>query len=337
MELFEKLYGCYYQVARHILEAAAKEPQTRKQMEAIIGQYGFRESALTILPKLTEGTWALLEPAENQTYRPVTSHTVRQPLTTLQKSWIKSLLTDRRIRLFFAPEELEALEQSLGETEPLFSWQDFHHFDRYQDGDAYESPEYQEHFRTILAAIAGRRALIVAYTGKGGNTVTYETAPYQLQYSSKDDKFRLCCLPLHRDHFGRNMILNLARIQACHLSKRQITENLEALCFRPIQKCTDPVVIEISGERNSLERCMLHFASYEKHTEYDEERGVYLCSIYYDVADETELLIDILSFGPVIRVLGPEAFLSQVKERVKRQYELLYGQITAPSQPGLST
>ena len=84
------------------------------------------------------------------------------------------------------------------------------------------------------------------------------------------------------------------------------------------------MVLKISGERNSLERCMLHFANYEKHTEYDEENGCWLCSIYYDSADETELLIDVLSFGPVVKVLGPESLLAQVKERVKRQHELLY-------------
>ena len=55
-------------------------------------------------------------------------------------------------------------------------------------------------------------------------------------------------------------------------------------------------------------------------TEYDEEQGCYLCSIYYDRTDETELLIDILSFGPVVQVLGPASFLEQIKERVRRQH-----------------
>ena len=68
---------------------------------------------------------------------------------------------------------------------------------------------------------------------------------------------------------------------------------------------------------------MLHFASYEKHTEFDSEKNTCRCSIYYDRADETELLIDILSFGPAVRVLGPEAFLNLVKARVGRQYRLM--------------
>lgn len=46
---------------------------------------------------------------------------------------------------------------------------------------------------------------------------------------------------------------------------------------------------------------MLQFANYEKHTEFDEERKCWICSIYYDKADETELLIDIC---PSVRWCG---------------------------------
>ena len=33
MELFDKLYNCYYTAARHILEAAASRPVGRQEME----------------------------------------------------------------------------------------------------------------------------------------------------------------------------------------------------------------------------------------------------------------------------------------------------------------
>ena len=122
-------------------------------------------------------------------------------------------------------------------------------------------------------------------------------------------------------------ILGAADVQVSLEDKKatvNVPESVTGYRFQPVSRAEEPVLLQISGERNSLERCMLHFASYEKHTEYDEENGCWLCSIYYDSADETELLIDVLSFGPVVKVLGPESFLAQVKERVKRQHELLY-------------
>ena len=61
MELFHKIYSCYYNVVRHILDEAGHSPITRQDMEDICRAYGFQESALSIIPKLTDGTWALLE------------------------------------------------------------------------------------------------------------------------------------------------------------------------------------------------------------------------------------------------------------------------------------
>ena len=72
---------------------------------------------------------------------------------------------------------------------------------------------------------------------------------------------------------------------------------------------------------------VLFDAYYEKRTEYDEKRGVYICSICYDIQDETELIIDLLSFGPVIRAVSPERIVRQIRERVMRQHEWLFGAV----------
>lgn len=330
MELFHKIYSCYYQVVKHILMEAERQPLTKKQIEEIVREYGFQESTWIILPKLLQGEWALLQENEDGTYRPSVSRVPKLPYTELQKSWLKSLLSDSKIPLFLDEKEREELGQILSETEPLYSPEDFYYFDRYLDRDPFESKEYQENFRMILRALEENRALLIAYGGKKreeGDSTLIEALPYQLQYSSKDDKFRVCCLQLSHGHFCRETVLNLARIMACHFSRREVEEQPYRRRFSSSQKVDEPVVIEISGERNSLERCMLHFASYEKHTEYNEEKNAYLCSIYYDRADETELLIEILSFGPVIRVLGPEPFLARIRERVGRQHRMLYREI----------
>lgn len=328
MELFDKVYGCYYHVVRHILEEAHRRPITRKDMEAICRTYGFQESALAIVPKLTDGGWPLLKEKENHTYSSrLLLPPAPLPLTTLQRSWLRALIRDERIRLFLDDRELRELDRCLGQTEPLYDQGDFYCFDQYLDGDAYASPEYRTHFQTILRSIREQKELLIAYEGKKGRTHTFEAVPFQLQYSSKDDKFRLCCLMRHRGSYSRNTLLNLARIKDCHMSRRSPDINPSDYRFRPSQKASLPVLLEINGERNSLERCMLHFANYEKHTEYHEDSKCWHCSIHYDLADETELLIDILSFGPVVRVLGPDSFLRQIRRRVKRQHELLYGTI----------
>lgn len=63
---------------------------------------------------------------------------------------------------------------------------------------------------------------------------------------------------------------------------------------------------------------MLQFANYEKNTTKIDD-NTYECLIYYNEKMETELLIEVLSFGPMIEVLGNEHFLRQIKQRLRKQ------------------
>ena len=62
LTLFDKLYCCYYQAVRQILEEAACSPVSQKRMEEICEATAFKESALSILPRLTgqDGPWICL-------------------------------------------------------------------------------------------------------------------------------------------------------------------------------------------------------------------------------------------------------------------------------------
>lgn len=331
MELFDKWYNCYYQVVRQILAEASDVPVTRGRMNELSMKYGFSESGLSIIPRLLDGQWPLLRKEGNRftsaLYQKEPLLPGALPLTSLQKSWLKALFADPRIRLFLSEDAFSAIEKWLHDTKPLFYPEDFYYFDRCKDGDDYLSPSYREYFQTVLTALKQQRALKVGYETRRNHRITFIVLPCQLQYSSKDDKFRLCGFQKAEkgQEWGRKIILNLGRFQSCSLLfPAKINP---AHRFHLNHPAKEPVVIQISGERNSLERCMLHFANYEKHTYYDEEKNAWISSIYYDLADETGLLVEILSFGLVIRVLGPENFLAQVRERVQKQHDLFTAQI----------
>ncbi len=68
---------------------------------------------------------------------------------------------------------------------------------------------------------------------------------------------------------------------------------------------------------------MLEFAAYEKHTVRDIEAREYTVELWYDHQDETELLIRLLSFGPVIEILNPPHLREQAKLRIEKQAKLL--------------
>ena len=155
--------------SRHILDKAWHSPITRQDMDDICRAYGFQESALSIIPKLTDGTWALLEEQDKHTFTSRLEHAVPTvPLTNLQKAWLKSLMQDPRFQLFFTDGQLELLAREWDGLPSLYREDDFYCYDRYRDGDSYGSPDYRKHFQAILKAIQEERVLLVAYEGKHG-------------------------------------------------------------------------------------------------------------------------------------------------------------------------
>ena len=63
---------------------------------------------------------------------------------------------------------------------------------------------------------------------------------------------------------------------------------------------------------------MLHFAHFEKQAEKVEEAR-YLIRIRYAKDDEPEMVIRLLSFGPMIEVLGGESLRNAIIEKLKNQ------------------
>ena len=65
-------------------------------------------------------------------------------------------------------------------------------------------------------------------------------------------------------------------------------------------------------------RQLLHFAHFEKQVGKIDDRK-YQVTLHYDKEDETEILIRVLSFGPMIRVVKPRAFINLIKGRLSDQ------------------
>lgn len=299
--LFHEIYGAYFGILSEILAQAVDGRLTTESMEAVIREKGFDESILTIPRNLRDGTWPLLCPDLTTPLE----HTPTRPLTDLEKRWMKSLLSDPRIRLFAPPEE------GLEDVEPLYPADTFVYFDRYTDGDPFEDPAYIRNFQTILTALRERRFLRLNFLGRDKTPHSWRCIPYKLEYSLKDDKFRLIT--------GNNrttLSVNLARIRECTLLE-PVTGG--EFCPRPMRR--EILVLELTNERNALERCMLHFSHLEKETER-LDNGRYRLTLRYEREDETELLIRVLSFGPVLKVISPEKFRQKLKHRIAQQMQL---------------
>ena len=325
MELFSEVYNRYYRAVEAVLCRAQERPLGVKDLQALLAEGAFSESAMSILPKLQSGAWPLLRQTE-QGYAANCVPLKDNPLTTLQQAWMRAVADDPRIRLFLDEEDVEGLHAVLAQAKPLYSREDFYLFDKAADCDDFENREYQRIFKLFLSAIRGGTALHIQYKDGRGHYLKDIFRPCKLEYSQKDDKFRAYCY--RKGNRERALtVLNLGRIiSAAH------TEETFPVTGKPSPTMESPgkpaaaqyrqVSIEISKERNALERSMSNFAHFEKRTEYDEATEKYICTIRYNVMDETEVVIRVLSFGPTVRVLGPAGFLEEIKSRVRKQTHL---------------
>lgn len=318
MELFSEIYSCYYKVLRHIL--CTQNKLTIQDIHHLISREGFEESLISIIPKLESGAWNLFE-KKGDLYLSKISSDFMTPLTDLEKSYLKALLADSRMKLFLNKKELEYLNHILVSVSPLWKQEDFYYYDQFAGGDPYEDENYQNNFHLLVEGQKSREFLKIDYTSPKGNRVHHYYVPLRLEYSVKNDKFRLLAIRKAGHGNMELQILNLDRMKNISHTGKFSTE---PICLNDMIQSSyykEPIKIHIKNERNALERAMLHFANYEKNTTKIDE-NTYECLIYYNQGMETELLIEVMSFGPMLTVVGNDKFLHSLKKRLKRQLNL---------------
>lgn len=299
--IFNEVYGIYYNVVGKILKEAVKGEISLDKIKEITGKEAFGESITVIPDKLLKKQWPLMD----ANFETPLKNNPDMPLTTIEKMWLKAILSDKRISLF------EPSFDGLEDVEPLYDKDTFVYFDRYSDGDPYDDIEYREHFRLILVAIKERRIVRIVYKGRKGKRI-HTLIPKGLEYSSKDDKFRLVAESLK----GTQYIINMQKITKC-----QVMEGFEKDSVRKRKLAFGEVILQLKDYRKALERAMLSFSDLEKET-IKLDNDTYQIKLKYCVDDETEILIRILAFGPLIEVMGPDDFRDKIKERLLRQRKL---------------
>ena len=296
--IFSELYSAYYNTVAKIIKEILNGPVDAKSVCKIIKENAFEESIINILPAIQEEKWKLITREFNTPIK----HLPTMPLTNLQKRWLKAVLSDERIKLFdIKPEGLE-------DVEPLFTKEDYRIYDKYSDGDNYEDEEYKKRFKFLLHAVHNSLPVKAEMTNRKGNRMYAKFIPRKIEYSEKDDKFRV--LTYNCRHITT---INLARLTKC--SRCDETFEIKSV---PKEAVFTTLTMMVKDERNALERTMLHFAHFEKQVEKIDKNN-YKVIIRYDEDDESEMVIRILSFGPLVEVVEPENFRKLIINKLKKQ------------------
>lgn len=296
--IFSEIYSAYYNAVASIITAVLDGEHNERKLQDIVSERAFGESVLTILPSLKSGKWQIVRSDFTTPIR----HEPTMPLTTIQKRWLKSISLDPRIKLF------DINFPALDDVQPLFTPNDYYVYDKYSDGDPFDDDNYIKNFRTILTAIKNETCLSMEIENRSGRTTKTKCKPLRLEYSEKDDKFRLIGQGANNQTTN-----NLAKIRSCSICNNFVPKNT---CNQNSQQCE--IVVQLTDERNTLERFMLHFAHFEKQAE-KLDGDHYSIKIKYATNDESEIVIRILSFGPMVEVVKPDSFRNLIIDKLKKQ------------------
>lgn len=321
MSIYNEIYGLYYFMLDVILKKASEGPISMTEINQIVSEYGFSESPIYFTPDVVSKEGYNLLRKCDRGYISALKTSPKEFITNMQKSFIKSMLMDKKIHLFLEKEMIDELNGILKDEEPLFNVEDVLLTETAMDSDDYLDERYINNFKTILNAIRNRNALRIVFDTSKGLRKTMKIIPYKLEYGVRDDKFRICGVSIFYEKSKSYVKINLGRILSITTLKQSFDIDFEE--FIAQKRKAEPIEIEVSNFRNGIERVFIGLSNYERISSYDEETGKSTIKIYYGEDDEQELLILLLSYGPAIRVLGPSEFRDKFICRIKRQLGMI--------------
>ena len=171
MNIFSEIYGTYFRIAAKLLE---NEVIDEKTVRETVLRDGFRDSILFLPQKLIPSgeDWGLFKRDNNNMLRRITKKAPEKVLTKLQNMWLKSKLSDPRIRLFLEDNTITELEAELADIKPLYRHEHFKLTDRYADHDDYSDEKYIANFHEALDAVKKRKIVDISFTSGHGKHVS---------------------------------------------------------------------------------------------------------------------------------------------------------------------
>ena len=313
--IFNEVFSTYYTVLREIINS---KPMDTKELQTFIKARGSDESNLFLLDNFNK--LSFLEEI-NGKWQSKLEGKLEQPFTNLEKSWLKAIISDPKIKLFADEYEINILDSMLGDVEPLFDWSFFHYFDQNSENIDFTNEEYIYKFRLLKKAIEEEKSVILDYTNIWNENYVEETIPLKIEYSLKSDKFRLLGVRFRKGKkelkaYNINQINKIVEIK--EYSDKSVNRNPYA-----DEYCEEPVTVVVHNMRGAVMRFMIEFSTYKKESTFDDETGECTTTFYYHTEEKHEIINKILSFGVSVKVLSPSAVIEEIKARIKKQTKIL--------------
>ncbi len=262
------------------------------------------------------------------------------PITKVEVRWLLTILEDPLSSVFLSPPQIQAVKSAIAKA-PFqvgpFEMKKINYFDRYNLEDRILSGRKEltqrgrvnqrerEFLKIIYEAMESEKKIRIVYKNWKGEKRYANCAPVWMEYSRRDDIFRIWYVQNERMEIRTINVPRILRIIQLPEKKYDLEEQRELL-ERILKRTEAHIQVEFyQGKRNLPDRLLTEFSLWRKECIYDVKTKKYTMTLYYSIQDEKEIMIRLLSYGPYIRIAASEDsyILAEIKKRIVRQRELM--------------
>ncbi|MBC2725257.1 WYL domain-containing protein [Desulfosporosinus sp.] len=260
---------------------------------------------------------------ENDLFFPCIRDTGKNPLpirfTNLEKAWLKALLSQPGIEMILSDETLAQLQTILRDIDTPIK-EDYLEMTNIIQLPEISNPEiYETNFRLLLEALIQDKPIRYDNKDRKGNVHKNKLAmPVSLEYSMRDGRFRISMFSLDDNRPIMANLFTLANLRIVNEKVPIDREAARALLFGIYSQ--EPIVIEVTDKKGAMERSFMCFSGMERSAKH-LGNNKYELQLHYYLFEEENLIRNIISLGPYVKVTSPQRIADEIVSRVKKSLE----------------
>ncbi|HQA58891.1 MAG TPA: WYL domain-containing protein [Acetivibrio sp.] len=241
--------------------------------------------------------------------------------STIEEAWLKALLDKEGIRMILSKETVAKLQMELADMDTPIREEYFELTNTIKLPAIPNQEAYEENFRILLNAIIEEKPIRYTNIDKKGNIYSNRLAlPVSIEYSMRDGRFRVSMYLLDENRPIMANIFTLSDIRIVDEETGIDRETAKRLLFE--QKYSEePIVLEVTDKKAAMERCFMCFSGMER-TARSLGNDKYEIRLNYYLFEEENLIRNIISLGPYVRVISPQRIVDEIISRVKKSISL---------------
>lgn len=240
------------------------------------------------------------------------------PLTKIEIQWLKYCVNNSKAKLFLEENQLSKLKEIFTVEENDLPISSINYYDKFKSHNEIADTEiYIDNFKKIVKAFTDEKSVKINYKSVNNSAVTRLVNIGLIEYSNKDDKFRIYC-----KKEKSVSVYNLERINSVEILSDSYNRNsAEKNIKNYILNQRKEITLEFTNVKNIPDRLLTEFTPWEKLCTRIDDR--YNVTIKYDNLDSLEIVTRLLPYGKNIKILKDTGNVkTELENRINKQLSM---------------